>query len=228
MTIGPDARDDNAGHYWQFRNSKELQKYPVHELKSFYSLVFRFRGNNKRGCSGSFVAQSNYQKSTAGFTLLELLLYLSLVAVILLVITSLWGSVLAARVKNQTITEVGQQAVQALQLITQITRNAESITTPVANATSSSLILNVIDAAKDPTIINVSNGALQITEGSSTAIALTNTRVTLSNLLFGNLSRASTPGSVRIQFTMSHVNPASRNEYEYSKTFYGTATLRQP
>jgi len=169
-----------------------------------------------------------YPKPSTGFTLIELLLYLSLAAVILLTITSLWGSVLAARIKNQAITEVQQQAVQAFQLITQIARNAESITAPAANATSSSLVLDVIDSAKDSTTINVSSGVLQITEGSSTAVTLTNTRVSVSNIVFSNLSRSSTPGSVRIQFTISHVNPASRNEYEYSKTFYGSATLRQP
>lgn len=168
------------------------------------------------------------QKFSTGFTLVELLLTISISSVILLTISLTWGTLLGARVKQQTITEVEQQAVQAIQLITQIARNAESITTPAANATSTALTLDVLTVAKDPTIINISNGVLQITEGSSTAVALTNTRVTVSNALFSNLSRTSTAGSIRIQFTISHVNPAGRSEYDYSKTFYATATLRQP
>jgi len=52
--------------------------------------------------------------------------------------------------------------------------------------------------------------------------------VTVSGLTFQNLSRSATPGTVRIQFTLTHVNPAGRNEYSFAKTFIGSATLRQP
>ncbi|KKT35654.1 MAG: hypothetical protein UW24_C0005G0002 [Parcubacteria group bacterium GW2011_GWA2_44_12] len=33
---------------------------------------------------------------------------------------------------------------------------------------------------------------------------------------------------VRISFTLTHVNPGGRNEYNFSKTFYASASLRQP
>lgn len=55
---------------------------------------------------------------------------------------------------------------------------------------------------------------------------LINSRVTVSNLTFSNLSRPGTPGTVRIQFTLTHINPEGRQEYNFSKTFYDTATLR--
>ena len=58
------------------------------------------------------------------------------------------------------------------------------------------------------------------------SIALTNSRIVASNLTFTNLSRAGTPGTIRIQFTLTHINPSGRNEYNYNKTFYGSASLR--
>lgn len=51
---------------------------------------------------------------------------------------------------------------------------------------------------------------------------LVNSQVTISGLTF----TSSSPHSVRIQFTLTAVNPSGRNEYDFSKTFYGSATIR--
>lgn len=108
---------------------------------------------------------------------------------------------LQSRVKNQTISEVEQQGNQVMQRITQAGRNATSI-----NFTSA---------------FDLSAGTIR-----ENTIALTNSRVVASNLTFQNLSRAGTPGTIRIQFTITHVNPQGQIEYDFSKTFYGSASLR--
>ena len=167
-------------------------------------------------------------KNKSGFTLIELLLYVSISAMMLLVISVFLSSLLQSRIKNQTIAEVEQQGFQVMQMITQTARNAEAITSPAQGASASSLTLDVIAAANDPTIFDAASGVIRITEGVGSAISLTNSRVTTSVLTFQNLSRASTPGTIRIQFTLTHVNPEGRNEYSFSKTFIGSATLRQP
>jgi len=94
-----------------------------------------------------------------------------------------------------------QQFVQVMQIITQTGRNATDI-----NFT---------------TAFDLSAGTIR-----QNSIALTNSRVVASSLTFTNLSRTGTPGAMRIQFTLAHVNPSGRNEYDYSKTFYATSTLR--
>ena len=40
------------------------------------------------------------------------------------------------------------------------------------------------------------------------------------------MSKVSTPGNIRIQFDLSFVNNTNRNEYDWTKTFYGSASLR--
>ena len=161
-----------------------------------------------------------------GFTLVELLLYVGIASIILLITTLFLSTLLESRIKNQTVAEVEQQGLQAMQIITQTARNAEAITTPSQGASASSLTLDVITALNDPTIFDLSSGAIRIKEGAAAIIPLTNSRITASALTFQNLSRPTTPGTIRIQFTLTHVNPDGRNEYNFNKTFIGSATLR--
>jgi len=171
----------------------------------------------------------NYKLQTkSGFTLIELLLYVAISSVMLLITSLFLQTLLQSRIKNQTIAEVEQQGLHIMQLITQTVRNAEAITAPAPSASAASLTLDVIPAASDPTVFDLSSGAIRIQEGAGAVVPLINSRVTASSLAFHNLSHASTPGIVRISFTLTHVNPGGRNEYNFSKTFYASASLRQP
>lgn len=166
--------------------------------------------------------------ATKGFTLIELLLYISLASIILIITSLFLSTLLESRIKNQSIAEVEQQGAQVMHLITQTLRNAEAVNSPLPGANSSTLSIDVINAASDPTIFDLSTDAIRITEGAEAAISLTNNLVTASNLDFTNLSRSGTPGAVHITFTLTHVNPSGRNEFAFSRTFYGSASLRQP
>ena len=152
--------------------------------------------------------------SLTGFTLIELLLYVGLISSIILAVSMFLFVMLQARVKNQTMAEVEQQGLQA-------------INSPTTGASAVSLSLAVV-APNNPTAIDVSSGVLQITEGPNPAVALTNNRVIVSGLTFQNFSRPSTPGTIRISFTLTHVNSNNRSEYNFSKIFYGSGTLRFP
>lgn len=167
-------------------------------------------------------------QANKGLTLIELLLYVSASSIILLITSLFLAALLQSRIKNQTIAEVEQQGLQVMQLITQTARNADSINSPTPGASDSSLSLNTYTALNNPTIFDLLSGAIRIKEGSGAVVPLTNSRVAASALTFSNLSWSSTPGAIRIQFTLAHVNPDGRNEYNFSKTFYGAASLRQP
>ncbi len=67
--------------------------------------------------------------------------------------------------------------------------------------------------------------SLQIKEGTGGVMPLTNDKVALTGLNFKNLSRSGTPGAVQVSFTISRVNTSGKNEYDYQKTFTGTAAL---
>lgn len=163
-----------------------------------------------------------------GFTLIELLLYVAISAAILLATTLFLSLLLQSRIKNQTVSEVDSQGVHVMQHITQAVRNADDVTAPTLGNTGALLSLVTVSVATNPTIFDLASGAIQIKESSGAVVPLTNNRVVVSNVQFSNLSRVDTPGTVRVQFTITSVNNSGRNEYSYSKTFASTATLRQP
>ena len=163
-----------------------------------------------------------------GFSLIELLLYVATLSIMLLSISVFLGTLLESRVKNQTIAEVEQQGLQAMQIITQTVRNAASIVGPATSTTSSTLTLATYAATTTPTVFNLAESVMQIIESTTPPVALTNNRILVSDLLFSNFSRTSTPGVVQIQFTIQHVTSTGKSEYTFSKTFYGSAALRFP
>lgn len=163
-----------------------------------------------------------------GFSLVEMILYVSISSILLLSLTGFLLFLFSSRVKNQSIADVNQEGVHVMQLMTQTIRNSRSITAPALGTTGGSLSLSVVDPLLSPTVFDVSSGTLRITEGSYAPISLTNSHVVVSSVTFQNVSStSSTDRIIKIQFTISHVNPTNIQEYSFSQTFIGSATLRQ-
>jgi type II secretory pathway pseudopilin PulG len=160
-----------------------------------------------------------------GYTLIELLLYVAMIGTLLTSVTYFFGVVVDARVKNQTVTEVNDQGTALMDYVTQTIRNATSITAPTTGVSAASLTLVVPTGSLSPTVFNMNSTTMQVKEGAGSVLPLTNDKVQLSGLTFKNLSRASTPGSVQVSFTLSRVNANNRNEYDYQKTFTTTAEV---
>lgn len=156
-----------------------------------------------------------------GFTLIELLLYISIISIILLATSAFLYSIINARVKNQTLSEVEGQGTQVMQILTQTIRNSALISSPANGATGTILSVNTPVAGNNPTVFDLSAGVLRMKEGTASVIPLTNSRVAVSDLSFQNLNN-----SIRIRFTITHINPGTLNEFTYSENFYGTSNLR--
>ncbi len=162
---------------------------------------------------------------TKSFTLVELLLYLALSAMIVLMVSSFLTLILKSRVKGQVISEVEGQGMQAMQTITQEIRGATGPSIPIGGS-GSTLSLSPANLT-----LNQTGNTLYITR-DSTPVALTSAKVRISNLSFQNvgatIENTTDPAhSIRIKFTLSYVNLSGRNEYEYSKNFTGSATIRR-
>ena len=81
-------------------------------------------------------------------------------------------------------------------------------------------------AANSPTVFSVSGGVLQIKEGTAAAVALTNNKVRVDSLAVSNLTRTGTSGVAQLSLTLSRINSAGRNEYDYQRTFTTSVGLR--
>lgn len=165
-------------------------------------------------------------KSNRGFTLIELLLYVTIAGVVLLALSVLLSLLMQIRIKNEVITEVDQEGALVMQSITQTIRNATSITSPVLGTTGTSLTLVVPTGTNSPTVFDLSSGVVRIKEGAGSVVSLTSSKVLVSSLSFQNAGRSGTNGSIKIQYTVTYNSVSNRQEYTFSRTFYGTASIR--
>ena len=168
------------------------------------------------------------RQSQKGFTLVELVLYVSICSILLLTLSTFLTFLLGARIRSQAITEVNQQGFQVMNLITQTIRNGRSIQVPTNGVSSSTVSITTGNALLNPTVFSISSTTLLIKEGPAASIPLTNSRVRASSLVFSNVSSGSTTEKIiRISFSLDYVNLGGRGEYSFTRTFNGSATLRK-
>ena len=167
-------------------------------------------------------------RNQKGFTLVEMILYVSVCSILLLTISTFLSFLLGARIRSQAMTEVNQQGFRAMNLIALTIRNARSIEVPVISASSSVLSLTTKDPNLNPTVFDIASGTLRIQEGGKQPVVLTNSRVIVSNLVFENLSATSSAERIiRVSFTVDNKNVSGKDEYSFTKDFSESATLRR-
>jgi prepilin-type N-terminal cleavage/methylation domain-containing protein len=164
--------------------------------------------------------------SQRAFTLVELLVYIAIFAVMIVAVSTFMIQLMQSKAKHIVISEVEQQGLMVMQEITQAIRNAEAITSPTAGNNSATISIDALATADDPTLFDINSDIIRIKEGTDAYVNLTNSKLTASALNFSNISRASTPGTIKVQFTLTYYNPESTKAFEYEKTFYGSASLR--
>lgn len=164
-------------------------------------------------------------KNNRGFTLIELLLYTVIAACLLLAITAMISLLTQSRVKNRTISSVEQQGTQILQILNQEIRNSIVVISPTNGNSGNTLQLQ--DFSGKNTTFDVVSGTLRETILNQT-VSLSSNLLIVSDLQLTNLTPNNLQNSIKIKFTLNYNNVANRTEYNYSQTFYGTATLRQP
>lgn len=159
------------------------------------------------------------------FTLIEILIYLGLVAVILILIIGLTFNIIYGNVKRSSYQEIQQNARFALEKINRLIRESAGINSPVPGASSDSLSLMMVDEAVNPTIIDLLNNQIRLRQ-SENVYSLTSDQVVVSGLEFTNLSYENTPGTIKTVFDIEYNNPDNRNEYQASLSLTSTMSLR--
>lgn len=160
-----------------------------------------------------------------GFTLIEMLLYVAASSFFLLSITTFFSFVMGTQSKNQITQEVNQQGVLVMERITQTIRGAVDVVTPSYGTSSQILSVSTNASATNPTSVYVTNGMLYIQEGTSTAVAISNSKVLVRNLSFINTSASTTQsGTVRVRFLLSPTSSSTLQEFLYEKEFVGSGS----
>lgn len=148
-----------------------------------------------------------------GFTLIEFLIYIAVLAVILIFTTGFLWDIILGNVKETSWQEVQQNSRFALTKIGQEIKKATGVNSPLPGNSANSLSLIMADPNLNPTVFDIADGKLRITKGASGPYEITSDQVIVSNLSFTNLSYQDTPGTIQIEMTTEHINPANRIEY---------------
>lgn len=81
------------------------------------------------------------QQKKAGYTLVELLIYLGLFGILISVLTTIFFSTLELRAQSETISAVEQDGRYILQKLTQVIRDADAVISPLSNGESTNQLI---------------------------------------------------------------------------------------
>ena len=122
-----------------------------------------------------------------GFTLIELVLYISIMSILLLGLAVLMSTILETRERHQVIAEVEQQGIQIMQKLTQSLKDADSVELPVLGSSGSTLSLTPHENAANTTVFTIQDGILTSTVSILPSISLHNDAIFLTDLVFLNV-----------------------------------------
>ncbi len=152
-----------------------------------------------------------------GFTLAELLVYIAIFAIVAGILTTIFFLVVNSQKKQSISGEVTQQLNFVLGTVQRLVGDSSLVEAVYEGSNQSStcatfctLRLRRTDPAKDPTIITSNANGIYLQEGSSTQVALTNSKVIINNLKF---TKNEVPGAhavieINTSLTYNTTNPS--------------------
>jgi len=167
--------------------------------------------------------------SKKGFTLIEILIYTTIVAIFLVAAVNFSLDIIEGKAKARSMREVQQNTRFSIERMTQEIRRASGINLgqSVFDTHPGILSLAMPEAEKNPTIFDLSlDGALRITQGTSTPEILTTNQVATTNLVFTNLSPLAWSKNIKINLTIQYKNP-ERKEFEATSIVETAVSLRK-
>jgi type II secretory pathway pseudopilin PulG len=164
--------------------------------------------------------------TSRGMTLLEVILYIALSAIILGATAILYGVVQAHESRLHAETAVDEAANEIFAKTTQTIRSSERVISPGQGTEDTTLTLSMRPGDSNPDVFSVDSGVAYESDGDAAPVALTAPDVAIDSLTFNNFSTASSSDSLRMTLTLHYKNPGGRSESEYIRTYYATANTR--
>lgn len=163
----------------------------------------------------------NLFPKTNGFTLIEVLLYLSLMVIVLMGITSFAQNIFSVQNKSKIISDVDYESNYALDLISSYIQK-DKINSPLIFSSSTSLSLN--DKDNNQIIISLINNQINITSSNGSSTPITSNKIKISNLSFINLGLPNTSGLIKINWTADNNTESESKDYNFTNNYETYAT----
>jgi len=176
-------------------------------------------GGNNMGCL-----------ENKGMTLVELLLAIAISAGLMTVVGGMYVAMLTASQKGYAEREVVTQGNAVMATLVNLVRNADSITAPALGASGTTLTVTTTPAGESPASVTLVDGRLWLTRGANAPVSLTDMPIVInvSEFTVSNVSGASTPGAVRINFSLLGTSSSTLGVTRARETFTTTISRKQP
>ncbi|MFC1789381.1 type II secretion system protein J [Patescibacteria group bacterium] len=168
-------------------------------------------------------------KKNKGFTLIEMIVYIAILSVIVVALSSFLMWVLKANAKSNSIKEVLDSSRRFMEIITYEIKGAKSIYLPTTTSTQLSLeTIRYFPDGENSTYIDfyLATSTIFLKKESQGPVAITSDKVEVNSLSFSQIQSTSTFPSIQISLEISYKNPDNRLEYTSSINLTSTITLR--
>lgn len=176
---------------------------------------------------------SGIRSNHRGFTLIEVIIYTGLTAIMAgAVITFAWD-VTGSEIKNISLQKTSYAALVAAEIIRREVRVSSGI-----DSASSSFNINIADPINEgkhialtnpesgPVLIDVVSGVMRIKRGSIPPVDISPTDLTISNLTFTDYSSADGKAE-NVVFVIEVMSEGARSEYRAQALIRGAAEARR-
>ncbi len=177
--------------------------------------------NCLNGASNSEEKKYQQRKSLTGFTLIEFLIYVTLLSLAVTAIGIVAQNVFQAGARTDAIEEVAYNGRFSMQKIRQAVSEASAIEITNDNIL---ILAGLEDADRDPVKIYLEDHALKIQEGEKAPVNLTTSKAMVEQVRFQELFLANT-SLLRAEINISTFNPQGLPEYDYSNLFISSFLL---
>ncbi len=169
-----------------------------------------------------FLKAKNYKlEACRGYTLIEAIIYISILAMLSVLFISLLFSMANSHTEFRLMRNITSSASLALERLSREIKQARNV--DVGGSTPGRLLLNTTDGGGLATTVEfyLSAGTLMLRAGSAAPASTTARYVTVDNLIFRQINTTES-SAVKIEMTLS----ASRGTVSRTEKFYTTAVLR--
>jgi type II secretory pathway component PulJ len=145
------------------------------------------------------------QKNSQGFTLIETIIYIGLLAIILVFLVAFFQQTTFAKAKINERLDNLDNAQYALDRLTWYLENSLEVKEPAAGQNSTQLVVNTLVSDKNPVKFFVENKQLKMQIGDEEALDLTNNRLEVQEINFTNQGFVNQPAIIQIKMTVGSV-----------------------
>jgi type II secretory pathway pseudopilin PulG len=158
-----------------------------------------------------------------GFTLIELVIYTGISAMILASLVFVLNVMYDARARVRTSAIVHEHVQFAVERVTASIREASVVTIPPLGSSSTTLQLTMPDSSINPSKFYVTSGQIYLQMGSASSLPITSTEIRITSATF--TASNTSPPSVRVEISANKAN--AMGVYSAPFTLSGSATVRR-